>query len=61
MDRSEIFVITIYISIIASGWINNREVMQGLEKIYYKKLRYEHHHKNFEESTLRHITPYHMA
>ena len=36
-----------YISIIASGWINNKEVMQGLEKIYYKKLRYEHHHKKF--------------
>ena len=32
-------------------------VMQGLEKIYYKKLRYEHHHKNFEESILRDITP----
>ena len=58
MDRFETFVITIYISIIASGWINNRGVMQGLEKIYYKKLRYEHHHKNFEESILRDITPY---
>ena len=52
MDRSEIFVITLYISIIARGWINNREVMQSLEKIYYKKLRYEHHHKDFEESIL---------
>ena len=58
MDRFETFVITIYISIIASGWINKREVMQGLEKIYYKKLCYEHHHKNFEESILRDITPY---
>ena len=58
MDRSEIYVITIYISIIVSGWINNGKVMQGLENIYYKKLRYEHHHKNFEESILRDITPY---
>ena len=58
MGRSEISVITIYISIIASGWINSREVMQGLEKIFYKKLRYDHHHKNFEESILRDITPY---
>ena len=32
MGRSEISVITIYISIIASGWISKREVMQGLEK-----------------------------
>ena len=32
--------------------------MQGLENIYYKKLRYEHSHKNFEESFLRDITPY---
>ena len=58
MDRSEISVITIFICIIASGWINNGEVMQGLEKIYHKKLRYEHHHKNFEESVFRDITPY---
>ena len=27
------------------------KVMQGLENIYYKKLRYEHH-KNFEDSIL---------
>ena len=58
MDRSEISVITIYISIIASGWINNGKVIQGLEKIYSKKLRCEHHHKNFEESILRDTTPY---
>ena len=58
MDRSEISVITIYISIIASGWINNGEVMQDLENICYKKLHYEHHHKNFGESILRDITPY---
>ena len=32
--------------------------MQGLEEIYNKRLRYEHHHKNFEESILRDITPY---
>ena len=58
MDKSEISLITVYISIIVSSWINNGKVMQGLEKIYYKKLRYEHHHKNFEESVLRDITPY---
>ena len=58
MDQSENSAITIYTSIIASGWINNGKVMQGLENIYYKKLRYEHHHKNFEESILRDITPY---
>ena len=58
MDRSDISVITIHVSIIASGWINNGKFMQGLENIYYKKLRYEHHHKNFEESILRDITPY---
>ena len=46
------------ISIIVSGWINNGKVMQSLENIYNKKLRYEHHHKNFEESILRDITPY---
>ena len=45
MDSSEIYVINIYIGIIVSGWINNGKVMQGLENIYYKKLRYEHHHK----------------
>ena len=39
-----------------SGWINNRK----LENIYNKKLHYEHHHKNFEESILRDITPYGM-
>ena len=48
MDRFEIHMITINISIIARGYINNRKVMQGLENIYYKKLRYKHHHKNFE-------------
>ena len=32
--------------------------MQGLENIYNTKLGYEHHHKNFEESILRDITPY---
>ena len=32
--------------------------MQGLEEIYNKILRYEYHHKNFEESILRDITPY---
>ena len=58
MDKSEISLITVYISIIVSSWINNGKVMQGLEKIYYKKLHYEHHHKNFEESVLRDITPY---
>ena len=58
MDKSEISLITVYISIIVSSWINNGKVMQGLEKIYYEKLRYEHHHKNFEESVLRDITPY---
>ena len=46
------------ISIIVSGWINNGNVMQGLENICNKKLRYEHHHKNFEESILQNITPY---
>ena len=61
MDRSEIYVITIDISIIVSGWINNGKVMQGLENIYNKKLRYEHHHKNFEESILRDITPYGLS
>ena len=44
MDRSEIFGITIYISIIVSGWINNGKVMQGLENIYNKKLYYEYYH-----------------
>ena len=58
MNRSEISVINIYISIIASGWINNGKVMQGLENMYYTKLRYELHHKNFEESILRDITRY---
>ena len=58
MDKSEISLITVYISIIVSSWINNGKVMEGLEKNYYKKLRYEHHHKNFEESVLRDITPY---
>ena len=47
-----------YIGIIASGWINNGKVMQDLENIDYKKLRYEHHHKNFEENILRDITAY---
>ena len=42
MDRFETFVITIYISIIASGWINNREVMQGLEKNYIYIYIYMH-------------------
>ena len=32
MGKSEISVIAIYISIIASSWIRNGEVMQGLEK-----------------------------
>ena len=50
MDRSEISVITMYNIIIASGWINNGKVMQGLEDIYYKKLCNKLHHKNFEES-----------
>ena len=48
MDRSEIYVIRIYNSIIVSVWINNGKLMQGLENIYYKKLHYEHHHKNSE-------------
>ena len=34
------------------------DFQRGLENIYYKKLRYEHHHKNFEESILGDITPY---
>ena len=58
MDRSEIYVITIYISIFVSGFVNKRKVMQDLENIYHKKLRNEHHHKNFEESILRNITQY---
>lgn len=31
--------------IIADGTIKNVKIMQGLENIYYQKLRYEHHHK----------------
>ena len=58
MDRSEIYVNIIYISIIVSGWMINEKAMQGVENIYYKKFRSEHHHKNFEESILGDITPY---
>ena len=61
MDRSEIFGITIYISIILSGWINNGKVMEGLENIYNKKLYYEHYHQNFDKSILRDITPYGLS
>ena len=52
MDRSEIYVIIIYNSIIVSGWINNGKVLQDLENIYNTKLHSEDHHKNFEESIL---------
>ena len=34
------------------------KIIKGLENIYYKKLRCEHLHKNFEESTVRELTPY---
>ena len=61
MGRPEIFGITIYTSIILSGWINNGKVMEGLENIYNKKLYYEHYHSNFEESVLRDITPYGLS
>ena len=44
MGRPEIFGITIYTSVILSGWINNGKVMEGLENIYNKKLYYEHYH-----------------
>ena len=57
MDMSEIYVSTIYSSIIVSGWIDHWKVLQGLGNIYCKKLRYEYHHKNLEESILRDIKP----
>ena len=32
--------------------------MSGLDRLYNKKLRYEHHHLNFQESILRDVTPF---
>ena len=32
--------------------------MQGLDRLYNKKLRYEHHHLIFQESTFRDVTPF---
>ena len=37
MDRAETYVITTYIRIIVSGWINNGKVLKSLENIYNKK------------------------
>ena len=32
--------------------------MSGLDRLYNKKLRYEHHHLNIQESILRDVTPF---
>ena len=32
--------------------------MQGLDLLYNKELRYEHHHLNFQERILRDVTPF---
>ena len=37
--------------------MKNGMVMQSYESIYNKKIRYEHHSRNFDESTLQDITP----
>ena len=58
MDMSEIYVSTIYSSIIVSGWIDPWKILQGLGNIYCKKLHCVYHHKNFEESILQDIKPY---
>ena len=58
MDELNILVITIYMTIILSGWIKNGRDMQGLDRLYNKKLRYEHHHLNFQESILQDVTPF---
>ena len=49
--------IYIFIYIITSGWMKNGMVMQSYESIYNKKVRYEHHSRNFDESILRDVTP----
>ena len=37
--------------------MKNGMVMQSYESIYNKKIRYEHHSRNFDESILQDITP----
>ena len=56
MDKIELYMITIHIAIITSGWMKNGMVMQSYESIYNKKVCYEHHSRNFDESILRDIT-----
>ena len=56
MDKVELYVISIYITIITSGWMKNGMVMQSHESIYNKEVRYEHHSRNFDESILRDFT-----
>ena len=58
MDELNILVIAIYMTIILSGWIKSRANMQGLDRLYNKKLRYENNHLNFQKSILRDGTPF---
>ena len=57
MDKKEFFVITLYIIIHVNYWIKNGMEKQSLQHIYLKKLCYEHHRKNFEQSILQGVTP----
>ena len=48
MDKGDFVVITIYVAIVISRWSENGMVLQSYERIYEKKLCYEHHNENFK-------------
>ena len=47
MDKFDLPVITKYIATILSEWIKIGRDTEGLDTLYIKKRRYEHHHLNF--------------
>ena len=51
--RMDKFIITIYVATVISRWSENGIFLHSYKRIYNKKLRYEHHNKNFKEIILR--------